>query len=367
MLKSYFDNRRALDVLVPNLRAEKAVRGFKGSKGIPLTAAETETVGHLLQLLFPCKDVTIVLQGTKYVTASHAGVWTYACLFLTVIRTGPLVRTCSARAKQVAASLPADSQARPIAAALAAAIESRFSSTHKYEIIAMMLDPRFKRPIDDYLAPAWEELGKHFGLEVAVFKMEQQRAAEKAEAEKAETEKDKNKEKKSKDKSMSGKDEKDEKKAASNSTPAAASATTTWEPRIEDLVRVFGMGQMEDEKVQPEQELTEYLLKEPVVSIKTNPLEWWRSKREKYPVLSRLARKFLCLQATSVASERVWSTAGNVLTSRRSRLHPLALEALVLIHENYTALKQAHELDPKMIESVQTVLAEKLTEEKKSE
>lgn len=375
MLKSYYDNRTALDVLVPALRASKAVRGFQGGKGIPLTSAETETVGHMLQLLAPCKSVTTVLQGTKYVTASYAGL-SFAVALFTLPQAGPLVRVCSEKAKNVAASLPATSVVKPIAVALAAAIDHRFSSTHKYEVIAMLLDPRFKRPVDEYLAPAWEELGKQFGLEAAVYKLEQQRAEEKEreekereDREKGDKDKDKKskeKEKKAKDTGKSGKDEKEHKAGSS----ASADTPTGWEASVEDLVSAFGLGQIEPDKPRPhnpEEELTDYLVKEPVPGIKTDPLAWWRENRKKYPVLARLARRFLCLQATSVASERVWSTAGNILTSRRSRLHPLALESLVLIHENYGALRQAHTVDPKMIKGVQDALAVKLNEEKKSE
>ncbi|CAF4983738.1 unnamed protein product [Rotaria sp. Silwood1] len=39
-----------------------------------------------------------------------------------------------------------------------------------------------------------------------------------------------------------------------------------------------------------------------------NPLEWWSSNKQKYPILSQLAYKYLCIIAISVPSERMFST-----------------------------------------------------------
>jgi hypothetical protein len=41
-----------------------------------------------------------------------------------------------------------------------------------------------------------------------------------------------------------------------------------------------------------------------------DPLLWWQVRREELPILSRIARDYLCIQATSVASEQALSVAG---------------------------------------------------------
>lgn len=51
-----------------------------------------------------------------------------------------------------------------------------------------------------------------------------------------------------------------------------------------------------------------------------DPLEWWREFRKLYPRLSHLARKYLCIPATSSSSERVFSTGGNIVTCQRASL-----------------------------------------------
>ena len=47
-------------------------------------------------------------------------------------------------------------------------------------------------------------------------------------------------------------------------------------------------------------------------SSNTNVLEFWKQNQYIYPIMSRLARKNLCIPAASSTSERVFSTAGNI-------------------------------------------------------
>jgi hypothetical protein len=63
------------------------------------------------------------------------------------------------------------------------------------------------------------------------------------------------------------------------------------------------------------------------------PLSWWVSHKHVLPVMFRLARKFLAIPATSVASERIWSDAGNIVTKKRSRLLPEKVGKIVVCYE----------------------------------
>ncbi|WAR07122.1 ZBED1-like protein [Mya arenaria] len=60
--------------------------------------------------------------------------------------------------------------------------------------------------------------------------------------------------------------------------------------------------------------------KEPVVSLKSDPLQWWKERAGHYPILSKLASSYLVIPATSVASERVFSTAGDIVNAQRGTL-----------------------------------------------
>ena len=48
-----------------------------------------------------------------------------------------------------------------------------------------------------------------------------------------------------------------------------------------------------------------------------NSLDWRKAKKEEYPTLARLARKYLCVPGTSTQAERVFSCMGLLLNKRR--------------------------------------------------
>ncbi|CAN0920341.1 Zinc finger BED domain-containing protein RICESLEEPER 2 [Linum grandiflorum] len=58
-------------------------------------------------------------------------------------------------------------------------------------------------------------------------------------------------------------------------------------------------------------------------------LLWWRINSPKYPTLGDIARDFLAVPITSVASESAFSAGGQLLDPHRSRLHHKTVEALM--------------------------------------
>jgi len=71
-----------------------------------------------------------------------------------------------------------------------------------------------------------------------------------------------------------------------------------------------------------------------------NPLVWWRDNQKHYPRLARLARKFLCIPATSVPSERAFSVAGHVVNEKRACLLPENVNMLVFLSANLEVNKK---------------------------
>jgi hypothetical protein len=65
-----------------------------------------------------------------------------------------------------------------------------------------------------------------------------------------------------------------------------------------------------------------------------DPLLWWKDRQSKYPILSRLVRRILCIQATSAPSERIFSAAGQLLSKRRMRLAPSTVMQLLFLYCN---------------------------------
>lgn len=71
-----------------------------------------------------------------------------------------------------------------------------------------------------------------------------------------------------------------------------------------------------------------------VISVDSNPLKWWKDNENQYPNLSKLAKRYLAVQATSVASERVFSTAGDIVTSQRAALSTENVDILIFLKKN---------------------------------
>jgi len=86
-------------------------------------------------------------------------------------------------------------------------------------------------------------------------------------------------------------------------------------------------------RARADKELTRYLNEECIDS-NANPLSWWRDNQSRYPLLSKVARKYMCICATSTPSERVFSAAGNIVTPMRSSLKPHKVNMLVFLARN---------------------------------
>jgi hypothetical protein len=63
-----------------------------------------------------------------------------------------------------------------------------------------------------------------------------------------------------------------------------------------------------------------------------NPLSFWKKMHSSYPVLSKVAARVLGVPAASAAVEREFSLAGNIITQKRSKLSPDAVNDMVFNH-----------------------------------
>ena len=78
-------------------------------------------------------------------------------------------------------------------------------------------------------------------------------------------------------------------------------------------------------------EINNYL-DQPTVESDCNPLQWW--KEHVFPLLARMAKKYLCVPGTSVPSERIFSKGGLIVDPFRSRLSPGHVNTLVFLSKN---------------------------------
>ncbi len=72
----------------------------------------------------------------------------------------------------------------------------------------------------------------------------------------------------------------------------------------------------------------------PAVLSSVDPILWWWQKRDKMPMLASLAKRYLCVQASSTPSERVFSTAGDTVSVERARLLPERVDMLIFLKKN---------------------------------
>uniref|UniRef100_H3ARX0 BED-type domain-containing protein n=1 Tax=Latimeria chalumnae TaxID=7897 RepID=H3ARX0_LATCH len=82
------------------------------------------------------------------------------------------------------------------------------------------------------------------------------------------------------------------------------------------------------EKASVQIELENYIL-EPCI-----PPDWWRVNENRYRKLAHLAKAYLCIPATSVPAERVFSAAGLTVNRLRSHLSPEHVDMLIFLKKN---------------------------------
>ena len=77
-------------------------------------------------------------------------------------------------------------------------------------------------------------------------------------------------------------------------------------------------------------ELATYL-QSPKSDAESDPLLWWQSQEQNFPVLAVLVKKYLCICATSTSSERLFSTSSTGVTPKTSCLKPDMVNVLVFL------------------------------------
>lgn len=80
-------------------------------------------------------------------------------------------------------------------------------------------------------------------------------------------------------------------------------------------------------------EIDKYL-SENLLNRQEDPIKWWSNRQKLYPKLYEMVLRRLCVLATSVPSERVFSKAGLVLNAKRTRLTTDKVEKILLIQSN---------------------------------
>ena len=238
-----------------------------------LTANQLDIVGKVIAALSPIEEIT------KAVSADAASV----SLIIPFIRM--LSKTMEKHHN--------DRGVQTMKSEMLMSLKTRFSDIEKNEhlVIATFLDPRFK---DKFLSGPAERVAARQLLEKK-------------------------------------KEESGEIRAAQEPFPKQP-RTDLWESFSEILEEAGASPIDTDSEVDIDKYLCEPLLK----FHRGNCYTWWVENKERFPVLAKLAQRYLSAPPTSVPSERLFSGAGEIYYDRRNRLAPERAETLLFIKNNWS-------------------------------
>ena len=131
------------------------------------------------------------------------------------------------------------------------------------------------------------------------------------------------------------------------SAPTATDASTDSEQSAQSGIKKRKLSSWLKEAVEthssssipqtPEQmikkEIEDYI-KQPLLDPELNPLQWWKVHMVVLPTMAKLARKYLCVCASSSASEHIFSCSGNIVSKKRTLLKPDKVNMLVFLAKN---------------------------------
>lgn len=123
---------------------------------------------------------------------------------------------------------------------------------------------------------------------------------------------------------------------APSPTPSEISVTILnpiYKPR---LFSIFNQNQPKASN-----EVEEYL-KEDMISFNQCPFNWWLNKKDKYPILTKMARIHLAIPATSTPSERLFSDAGNLLSAKRTKINSELFKSIMFLKRNASKVSSIH-------------------------
>ncbi|KAH7946188.1 hypothetical protein HPB49_021227 [Dermacentor silvarum] len=245
-----------------------------------LTPQEWKAVAGLVKALEPIASATKDLSGQKYATLSSVVPFLYG--------TQMVLKDCIA----------ADDDTSEYARNLLKSMRTRFpgQDEQKEYVLATACDPRFKNL---FCAQTFEETRL-----VELARTELQSSPGEASSDYIE---------------------------ASTSTAPKEHVSSIWDS-IEKLAA--SSKRRHSFKTANIEEFQRYL-REPTCSKDQDPLAFWKETgKQHFLGLCKMAMKYKGIPATSVPSEKLFSTAGNIVTARREKLTPDHVQQLLFLHEN---------------------------------
>jgi hAT family C-terminal dimerisation region len=122
-----------------------------------------------------------------------------------------------------------------------------------------------------------------------------------------------------------------------SSSPTPSESSVILDPIYRP--RLFSIFEQNQPKASDEVE--EYL-KEDMIHHSKCPFNWWLNKKDKYPILAKIARIYLAIPAASTSSERLFSDAGNLLSAKRSKMNSELFQRIMFLKRNASKVKNIY-------------------------
>ena len=107
-----------------------------------------------------------------------------------------------------------------------------------------------------------------------------------------------------------------------------------WASLLGNMFEDENMGVADSEPIGGAKDEIRRYLTEPRLGLEAEPLKWWQQNGPRYPMLSAVAMKYLCIPSTSVPSEQLFSSAGGRITAKRSLLDARDIQLLPFLNAN---------------------------------
>ncbi|KJA21873.1 hypothetical protein HYPSUDRAFT_139870, partial [Hypholoma sublateritium FD-334 SS-4] len=92
-------------------------------------------------------------------------------------------------------------------------------------------------------------------------------------------------------------------------------------------------------------ELEEYLRLPPQEFHSCDPMRWWNSQRQRFPMLYKMARDILAIPGSAVAVERLFSGGRDTIALRRASLQPETIRILMILKQHIRVRESQKLLD----------------------
>jgi hypothetical protein len=272
-------------LLVPQVRRAVGLAAVGDKDCSNLTDAEYQVVEQLVQLMAPFEQVTRRMGGQRYLSISS----TYR--FIIGLR-----KHCARLVDDVKLCDPV----RQAAQDLDAKMKARFDAIPPVVQWAMALDPRGKA-LNCFTKEYKEKVYASLAVQCSLVDLPDPPAADVAPPA-------------AKKPRVDNSDYDVLQMLGVADAPAAEAAENSWEAEFQAWMTEPELG--------------------PALQSSADALAWWKRKAEVYPRLSFIARRVLCIPATSCPAERLFSAAGNIVTAKRTALGDHLVDALCTLHGN---------------------------------